>query len=70
MLLEMDEECLKKLLIEDDALEMAVSKAKTKYLAKHYPSALPGRDDIGEELFEAVYKSYPKHAAKITGKYS
>ena len=70
MLLEMEEEHLTKLLEDDQMLEMAVSRAKTKYLTKHHPSILPGRDEIGEELFEAVYKNYPKEAAKITGKVS
>ena len=69
MLLEVEEERLTKLLENDEMLEMAVSRAKTKYLTKHHPSILPGRDDIGE-LFEAVYKNYPKEAAKITGKVS
>ena len=68
MVLEMEEERLTKLLEDDEMLEMAVSRAKTKYLAKHHPSILPGREDIGEELFEAVYKNYPEQAGKITGK--
>ena len=42
MLLEMEEERLTKLLEDDEMLEMAVSRAKTKYLTKHHPSNTAG----------------------------
>ena len=68
MLLEMDKESLNKLLVDDDVLETAVSRAKTKYLVKQHPGILPGKEDMGEEIYEAVHNIYPEHAAKITGK--
>ena len=68
MLLEMDKESLDKLLVDDDVLETAVSKAKMRYLVKHHPDILPSKIDMGEEIYEAVHNIYPEHASKITGK--
>lgn len=64
----MDGKSLMKLLTDEEKLEAAVSRAKIKYLSKHYPTTLPSKEDMGEEVYEAVHKCFPEYASKITGK--
>lgn len=68
MLMEMDVNCLRHLLVDREALFVAIDKAKHEYekqLQQHAKCLLP--DDVAARLYEAVAKVYYKNAAKITG---
>ncbi|XP_070532772.1 uncharacterized protein [Ptychodera flava] len=72
MLLEMDSYSIQQLLLSQDALQSAVSKAKEALL--HEQSRDTSREDftrnkqtLGEQLYQVIERDYPKHAAKLTG---
>jgi len=70
MLLELDVNSLRSLLVNKEALSVAIDKAKYEYekqLEGNHERKMTLPDDVAERLYEAVTEVYEKNAAKITG---
>lgn len=68
MLLELSPDILSSLLSDSIKLEEAIYRAKTEYIKTIHPSILPKKEDLAEDLYNAVEKVTKENAAKVTGR--